>query len=151
MGYYTIGPHEILSRLPGVSVKRVSNQPGGLVRTCSNLILTAEFTLPEVTHADVLLIPGAGNATTPRDYPEVIAWIRKIHSTTTWTTSIFTGRRTYNRTTSDNPLGCRGAKPINKRIVEAKKIITAAGVSHGAKPCSQNIRTGNSRNFTAWY
>ena len=34
-----------------------------------------------------LLIPGAGNATTLREYPEVLNWIRAIHTTTTWITS----------------------------------------------------------------
>ena len=40
---------------------------------------------------DVLLVPGAGNATTLRKFPETLEWIRSIHSTTTWTTSVCTG------------------------------------------------------------
>lgn len=60
----------------------------GPVRSDSGLILTAGYCLLEITEADVLLIPGAGNATMLRKYPEILAWIQSIHATTTWTTSV---------------------------------------------------------------
>jgi putative intracellular protease/amidase len=66
-----VGPHEVLSRLPGAGVKRVALMPGP-VRSDSGLILTAEHPLSDVSHADVLLIPGAGNATALRDFPEIL-------------------------------------------------------------------------------
>ncbi len=85
-----IGPHEILSRLPEAKTYRVARQAGP-IRTDSGLVLMADCALSDVLHADVLVIPGAGNATTLRQYPEVLAWVRSIHSTTTWTASVCTG------------------------------------------------------------
>ena len=72
-----IGPHEILSRLPGATVQRVALSPGQIL-TDSGVMLTAEYDISQVSHADILLIPGAGNASTLREYPEILNWIRKI-------------------------------------------------------------------------
>lgn len=137
-----VGPHEIMSRLPEASVQHVSLQPGAVL-TCSNLVLTAEYGLSDVSQADVLVIPGAGNATALCDYPEILAWIRMIDTTTTWTTSVCTGslilgaagllsgREATTHWAVMDRLPRWGAKPIEKRVVEDGKIITAAGVSAG--------------------
>lgn len=85
-----VGPHEILSRLPGAEVFPVA-KIAGPVRTDSGLILTADHPLSAITQADILFIPGAGSATTLRNHPEVLDWVRSIHKTTTWTTSVCTG------------------------------------------------------------
>ena len=137
-----IGPHEILSRLPGASIKRVSAESGD-IRTCTNLILKTEYQLSDISHADVLVVPGGGNATTLSDYPDILAWIQMIHATTTWTTSVCTGslilgaagilsglHATTHWAVMDR-LKTWGAKPTEKRVVEDGKIITAAGVSAG--------------------
>lgn len=138
-----IGPHEVLCHLPNAKVQRVARKPG-IVRTDSaNLQLVAEYSLEEISHADVLVIPGAGNATTLRDFPEILAWVRSIHETTKWTTSVCTGslilgasgllsglRATTHWTVMDR-LSAWGAEPVSERIVESGKIITAAGVSAG--------------------
>ena len=107
------------------------------------LTLIADSPLSEISRADVLLVPGAGNATTLRNHPEILAWVRKIHKTTTWTTSVCTGslilgaaeilsgvRATTHWAVFDrlNPLG---AIPTYGRVVEDGKIMTAAGVSAG--------------------
>ncbi len=137
-----IGPHEILSRLPGATVKRVALCPGP-ISTCTGLRLNADYALSDVSHADVLLIPGAGNATALRDNTEILDWVRKIHETTTWTTSVCTGslilgaagllsgvRATSHWAVLDR-LKKWGAIPLDARMVEDGKIITAAGVSAG--------------------
>jgi transcriptional regulator GlxA family with amidase domain len=136
------GPHEILCRLPGVSVKRVA-QSAGKITTDSGLILNADYSISNVTHADILFIPGAGNATTLRKYPEILEWVRRIHSETKWTTSVCTGslilgaagilsgvKATTHWAALDR-LNQWGAYPVQERIVESGKIITAAGVSAG--------------------
>jgi transcriptional regulator GlxA family with amidase domain len=137
-----IGPHEILSRLPGVSVKRVAKS-AGKINTDSGVIIEAEETFTQVSLADVLFIPGAGNATTLQQYPEILDWIRSIHAKTTWTTSVCTGslilgaagilsgiKATTHWAALDR-LHKWGAEPISERIVQSGKIITAAGVSAG--------------------
>jgi transcriptional regulator GlxA family with amidase domain len=137
-----VGPHEILCDLPEAKVLHVAKQ-SGLVHTDSGLVLTAEFGLHEVSHADILIIPGASSATTLRKDPETLAWIRSIHTTTTWTTSVCTGslilgaagilsglKATSHWAVLDR-LPIWGANPIHARIVEDGKVITAAGVSAG--------------------
>ena len=137
-----IGPHEILSRLPGVKVSRVALEAGPIF-TCSDLVLMAEHGIADISSTDVLVIPGAGNATSLQEYPELLAWIHNIHQTTQWTTSVCTGSLilgaagllTGLQATSHwavlDRLPRWGAIPVAKRVVEAGKIITAAGVSAG--------------------
>ena len=75
--------------------------------------------------------------------PATLAWIRRIHETTTWTTSVCTGslilaaagllrglRATTHWAVLDE-LREFGATPVSERVVEQGKIITAAGVSAG--------------------
>lgn len=137
-----VGPHEILCRLPGATVQRVA-QCAGPIRTDSGLVLTAEYALSDAPQADVLFIPGAGNATTLQKYPETLAWVRAIHAKTTWTTSvctgslilgaagILTGIKATTHWAALDRLTLWGAEPSEERVVTAGKIITAAGVSAG--------------------
>lgn len=85
-----VGPHEILCRLPGASVKRVAKTAGKIV-TDSGLILNADYALSDLSQAEILFVPGAGTATTLQLYPEILAWVRQIHERTTWTSSVCTG------------------------------------------------------------
>jgi transcriptional regulator GlxA family with amidase domain len=137
-----IGPHEILCRLPNVSVKRVA-KTAGEINTDSGLILNADYAISEVLTADIIFIPGAGNATTLKNNPELLDWVRSMHAKTTWTTSVCTGslilgaagilsgvKATTHWAALDR-LKKWGAHPIEERIVESGKIITAAGVSAG--------------------
>jgi len=137
-----IGPHEILSRLPDASVKRVALNSGN-IHTCSDLILTADYALSDISRTDVLMIPGAGNATALREYPEILEWVKDIHATTAWTTSVCTGslilgaagllsgvKATTHWAVMER-LKKWNAIPTFQRVVESGKIITAAGVSAG--------------------
>lgn len=137
-----IGPHEILSRLPNAKVFRVARNAGS-IETDSQLLLKADHRLTDVRSADLLLVPGAGNATTLREFPDVLEWIRSIHTTTIWTTSVCTGSlilgaagilsgiRATTHWAAFDRLNAWNAHPIKKRVVEDGKIITAAGVSAG--------------------
>lgn len=137
-----IGPHEILTRLPGATICRASLQPGS-IQAGAGLTLMTEHALSDITETDILVVPGGESATSLRNYPEILAWIKKIHTTTTWTTSVCTGslilgaagvlsgvQATTHWAVMDR-LQTYGAIPTHKRIVESGKIITAAGVSAG--------------------
>jgi transcriptional regulator GlxA family with amidase domain len=129
--------------LPGAKVQRVARKSGTVCTDSADLELIAEHSLTDVSHADVLVIPGAGSATTLRNYPEMLAWVRSIHATTQWTTSVCTGSlilgaagllsglRATTHWAVMNRLRDWGAEPASERIVESGKIITAAGVSAG--------------------
>lgn len=137
-----VGPHEILCRLPGATVQRVADRPG-LIQTDSGLKLNVEYALSDIPRADVLVIPGAGNATTLRESPKMLEWVRKIHATTTWTTSVCTGSlilgaagilsglRATTHWAAFERLKIWGAQPVQERVVVDGKVITAAGVSAG--------------------
>lgn len=137
-----IGPHEILSRLPGAQVQRATLKAGPVL-TDSGLVLNAERSLSEVSHADILLVPGAGNATSLRSFPSTLQWIRSIHATTAWTTSVCTGSlilgaagilsglKATTHWAAFDRLEMWGAHPTDLRVVEDGKVITAAGVSAG--------------------
>lgn len=137
-----VGPHEVLSRLPNVVVQHVALKKG-LIKTFSKLVIEAEYDFQEIVRADVLLIPGAGNATSLQKYPALLEWIRAIHQTTTWTTSvctgslilaaagILTGKHATTHWAAMDRLGSLGAIPVHERVVEDGKIMTGAGVSAG--------------------
>ena len=138
-----IGPHTVLAHLPEVQVKHVAQKAVAIQTDAMQLTLIAEHSIEEVSQADILVVPGGGNATTLEQYPEVLEWIRTIHQTTTWTTSVCTGSlilgaagllqglpATSHWSVMDR-LKKWGAIPTQERVVESGKIITAAGVSAG--------------------
>ena len=138
-----IGPHEVLARLPGFEVKRVARRAGLISTDASHLTLLAEHSLEEISRADLLVVPGGGHATTLQQHPEILEWIRTIHQTTTWTTSVCTGSlilgaagilsglKATTHWAAFDRLERWGAKPTLSRVVEDGKVITAAGVSAG--------------------
>lgn len=138
-----IGPHEVLSRLPDAQVVRVARHRGEITTESAGLKLIADYALSEISHADILVVPGAKTATTLSDQPDILDWIRFIHKTTTWTTSVCTGslilgaagllsgKQATSHWAVIDRLSMWGALPIHERIVEDGKIFTAAGVSAG--------------------
>ncbi|HSW71964.1 MAG TPA: DJ-1/PfpI family protein [Chlamydiales bacterium] len=138
-----IGPHEIICRLPGAKVFRVAKQKGNVTTDSAGLILHAEYSLSDVSEADILVIPGAGRAPTLRDQPEILDWVRSIHAGTRYTVSVCTGslilgaagllsgKKATSHWAALDRLSKWGAIPQEVRIVEDGKLITAAGVSAG--------------------
>jgi transcriptional regulator GlxA family with amidase domain len=137
-----IGPHEILSRLPGVTSVRVARR-AGMIATDSGIALSATADFSQVERADLLLIPGAANVTSMRDDPETLDWVRRIDATSTWTTSVCSGslilgaagllqgRRATTHWAVHERLRAFGAVPTVGRVVEDGKIVTGAGVAAG--------------------
>jgi putative intracellular protease/amidase len=138
-----VGPYEVLANLPGAKVSFVGERKG-LVRTGhKSLGLEVDFTINEVTRGDVLVVPGGIGEEAIRTKPAMLEWVRAIHSTSLWTTSVCTGAlilgaagilRGLDATThwsARELLRGFGANPIKERIVERGKIITSAGVSAG--------------------
>ena len=108
------------------------------------LLLGVSYTVSETQSPDLVLVPGG--TTTPGQMvdDDVLDWLRKVHETTTWTTSVCTGALILGAagilkgsaaTTHWYKMGVLkilGAKPKpEERIVQSGKIVTAAGVSSG--------------------
>lgn len=137
-----IGPHEVLGRLPNVTIQRVA-KTAGKVRAGLTLELCAEYDLSQVTKADIVVVPGGEHATSLRHEPLILEWLRQIHESTLWTTSVCTGslilgaagllegKRATSHWAVLERLKHYGAEPVSKRIVEDGKIMTSAGVSAG--------------------
>lgn len=135
-----LGPHEILSRLPGVKVQRTARNSGIVHTDSAGLELIAEYSLKDVTRADVLVVPGAGSATTLRNYPEMLAWIRSIHETTTWTTSVCTGSLILGAAGLLSGLQATTHKYTVRQIRTTKTNVKAPGLNDLKLPCIANTR-----------
>jgi putative intracellular protease/amidase len=138
-----VGPYEVLSRLPGATVTFVAEQPGQKRTDTAQLALTADASLAELAHPDIVLVPGGpGQAALMQDGP-VHEWLRGAHTTSTWTTSVCTGslilaaagllagKRATSHWLALDELGSLGAEPVSERVVFDGKLVTAAGVSAG--------------------
>jgi transcriptional regulator GlxA family with amidase domain len=135
-----VGPFQVLGDLPDCEIRFVASSPGQIVDHTGHTGLLGS-SLDEVPRPDVVVVPG-GFGDTELDR-EVVRWLRRVHETTTWTTSVCTGSiylaaagilSGLDATTHwarKERLEQLGAHYVPQRVVERGKIITAAGVSSG--------------------
>jgi transcriptional regulator GlxA family with amidase domain len=142
-GLDIVGPFQTLADLPGVEAVFVAETKGPVVDHTGRLSIVATASFDEVTAPDVVVVPGGfGDRAATPDHP-VVRWIRSVHPTTTFTTSVCTGAiflahagvldgldatthwAAYGR------LRALGAHPTEERVVGRGKVVTAAGVSAG--------------------
>ena len=137
-----VGPAQVLTFLPGASVRWVSPEPGPR-RTDAGMSIVADRALADVPRPDVLLIPGGLDMRPVMADTRVLDWLRTAHATAQWTTSVCTGalvlgaagllngRRATTHWAMLERLPKFGATPVAERVVVDGKLITAAGVSAG--------------------
>ncbi|HEY8002119.1 MAG: DJ-1/PfpI family protein [Vicinamibacteria bacterium] len=138
-----IGPYEVLSRLPEAELSFVAKEAGNKRTDTGALGISADLAIAELTDPDIVLVPGGeGNRPLMED-DEVLDWLRGVHETTTWTTSVCTGslvlaaagilegRRATSHWAYRDQLREFGAELVAERVVVDGKIVTAAGVSAG--------------------
>ena len=138
-----VGPYEVLSRLPGADLRFVAKEPGPKRTDTGALALTADLGLADLPDPEIVLVPGGeGNRPLLGD-DEVLDWLRSAHETSAWTTSVCTGslvlgaagllegKRATSHWVYREALRAYGAEPVDARVVEDGKVVTAAGVSSG--------------------
>lgn len=138
-----IGPHDVLNSLPDIDCVTVAEKAGPVSNESGNLEIVAAKALDEVGSTDILIVPGGVGTRELLDDEPLLDWVRRIHETTTYTTSVCTGSlllaaaglldgapATTHWLVRDL-LAELGAEPVPDRVVEHGKIITAAGVSAG--------------------
>ncbi len=138
-----IGPYEVLSRLPDARVHFLAIEPGPKRTENGMLTLVADRALDEMPSPEVVVMPGGyGTRALMRD-ERMLDWMRAAHETSRWTTSVCTGSLVLGAAgildgleatthwASMDILGRLRATPVNRRVVEQGKVITAAGVSSG--------------------
>ena len=138
-----VGPFQTLVDVPGLDVFFVAAQKGPVVDHSGKFSLEATHSFDEVDSLDVVVVPGGFADRDIDSTNNVVQFIKKIHPTTTWTTSVCTGSiflahagilNGLTATThwaSYDRLQDLGAIPTEQRVIKQGKIITAAGVSAG--------------------
>ncbi|QFZ21751.1 DJ-1/PfpI family protein [Saccharothrix syringae] len=137
-----VGPYEVLAPQPEVTARFAAATPDP-VRCDAGLVLAPTTTFDEVDRADVLVVPGSGRWGEVLDADVVAPWLRRVHPTATWTTSvcsgstllasagILDGRPATTHWAVRDELAALGAEVRTDRVVVDGSVITAAGVSAG--------------------
>lgn len=138
-----VGPYEVLSRLPGAGVSFLAASRGTKRSENGMLGLTADVTLAELPHPDVVVVPGGFGTRPLMSDEQLLGWLRTAHESSRWTTSVCTGSlllaaagildglEATTHWMALEILAEYGAKPVSRRVVEQGKVVTAAGVSSG--------------------
>ena len=139
-----VGPYEVLSRLPGAKVTFVAEEPGEKRTDTGSLGLTADASLTELEHPEILIVPGGPGQVALMDDGPVHEWLRTAHETSQWTCSVCTGslilaaagllkgkRATSNWQALDELRGFDDVEVVPERVVFDGRLATAAGVTAG--------------------
>jgi putative intracellular protease/amidase len=137
------GPHDVLNSVPGTESVFVAEAAGPVRNESDTLSLVADASIADVTSPEIVVVPGGFGNRLLLEHEPLHAWIRGVHETSTWTTSVCTGSLLLGaagvldglEATSHwldiDDLERYGARPTGHRVVEQGKVITAAGVSSG--------------------
>jgi transcriptional regulator GlxA family with amidase domain len=137
------GPHEVLNSLPDTESVFVAERAGPVRNESGTLAIVADRALDEVSNPDIVVVPGGFGNRALLQHEPLLSWLRTVHETTTWTTSVCTGSLLLGAaglldgaaaTThwlARDALQALGARPVSDRVVQQGKIITSAGVSAG--------------------
>lgn len=140
-----IGPYEVFAGTQQCNVKFVAKEKGIIKLDSKMGYLHADYSFSEITSADILVVPGCSppNYKNPMNDEETLNWIRKMHETSKWTTSVCNGSlilgaagllndvEATSHWGSFDILLSLGAIPTEERVVRQGKIVTAAGISSG--------------------
>jgi transcriptional regulator GlxA family with amidase domain len=139
-----VGPYEVLSRLPAAELTFVAQEPGPKRTDTGELALTADASLADVAHPEIVLVPGGPGQTALMEDGPVHEWVRAAHERSTWTVSVCTGalilaaagvlsgKRATTHWAALDELSKLGAECVaDERVVFDGKLVTAAGVSAG--------------------
>jgi transcriptional regulator GlxA family with amidase domain len=138
-----IGPHDVFNSVPGNESIFVAEERGPVRNESDTLSMVADATLGEVPSPDMVVVPGGFGNRMLLEHEPLHEWIRGVHETSTWTTSVCTGSLLLaaaglldgapatTHWLARDVLAELGAEPVPDRIVEHGRIVTAAGVSSG--------------------
>ena len=149
------GPHDVLNSVPGNESVFVAEHTGPIRNESDTLSMVADARLDDVPEPDIVVVPGGFGNRMLLEHEPLHDWIRSVHETSAWTTSVCTGSlllaaaglldgapATTHWLARDR-LAELGAKPVPDRVVEHGKIVTAAGVSSGIDMALHLVRKIN--------
>jgi transcriptional regulator GlxA family with amidase domain len=149
------GPHDVFNSVPGNEAIFVAEEAGPVRNESDTLSLVADASLDEVTSPDIVVVPGGFGNRMLLEHEPLHEWIRGVHETSTWTTSVCTGSLLLaaaglldgapatTHWLARDLLAELGAQPVPDRVVESGKIVTAAGVSSGIDMALHLVKTIN--------
>jgi putative intracellular protease/amidase len=144
-----IGPYEVLRNLPDADVRFVWHEPGPVTADSGTLVVGATHSFDETPSPDVVLVPGGMTTFEHARDEKLLAWVRQVHASATWTASVCSGsvilaaagllegKRATSHWMAVPTLKAFGVTPVSdERIVFSEsssenKIVTGAGVSAG--------------------
>ncbi len=142
-GLDLIGPHDALNSVPDVEPVFVAETPGPVENESGTFSMVADSSFADVPTPEVIVVPGGLGHRDLDRHRALLDWLREVHRTSTWTTSVCTGSimlaaaglldgvPATTHWMERDLLAELGANPVPDRVVEHGKIITAAGVSAG--------------------
>ena len=140
-----IGPYEVLQRIPSIDVVFVGHDTGEVRSDNRMLGITRDARFEDVPAPDVLVFPGGFGTRELENDERVLDWVRSVHRTSRFTTSVctgslvlaaaglLTGRTATSHWSTYAELERYGVSAVADRVVEHldQRLITAAGVSSG--------------------
>ncbi|WP_394617890.1 DJ-1/PfpI family protein [Lentzea sp. JNUCC 0626] len=136
-----VGPMEVIASVPVVTARFVAATLDP-VRSDNGLIVTPTDTFDSLKSTDIVVVPGSGHwKELLKDSGGVVEWLREVHPTTKWTTSVCTGStllaeaglvsKATTHWAAREDLEVRGVEVSTDRVVFDGKVVTGAGVSAG--------------------
>ena len=136
------GPVQVLSRLGNAKIDLVAKTRDP-VPTDAGFDLLPTATFGEVTHTDILCVPGGFGTVAAMEDAATLDWVRRIGTDATWVTSVctgslvlaaaglLTGYRAACHWASRHQLAWFGAEPVAERTVFDRNRVTGGGVTAG--------------------
>ena len=137
------GPHEVLNSVPGNESIFVAEEAGPVRNETDTMSIVADASFAEVASPDIVVVPGGFGTRALFEHEPTLEWIRSVHETSQYTTSVCTGALLLaaagildgvpatTHWLARDLLSELGAEVSTDRVVEQGKIFTAAGVSSG--------------------
>ncbi|HEX7304094.1 DJ-1/PfpI family protein [Lentzea sp.] len=136
-----VGPYEVIAAVPVVTARFVAATLDP-VRSDNGLTVVPTDTFDSLKSTDIVVVPGSGHwKELLADSGGVVEWLREVHPTTKWTTSVCTGStllaeaglvsRATTHWAAREDLAVRGVEVSTDRVVFDGKVVTGAGVSAG--------------------
>ena len=132
-----VGAFQVLVAAPGVDPVFVAAEPGPVPDDSGQCPLQATEAVADVASADIIVMPGSDHNIEPDS--SILAWLRRMHPTTSWTVSVGSGSlilataglleggEATTHWASAEKLRRLGVRYSAERVVRHRKIISAAG------------------------
>lgn len=138
-----VGPNEVLANSPYFDVQWACTEKQPIQNDLRSFSLSQMAYFQDITHTDILLVPGGPGDKTVMESPEVLTWIATLDRQSKLTASVCSGSlilakagllaniKACSHWACLSELSELGAKPVRKRFIQSGKYVTASGVSAG--------------------